>query len=272
MYFINLLLLILAVFPIVIYGKVQAWIPRKGWVGVKGEPYSLTCYYSGINQKRNLTVTMLKALEDGSPFATDEHSFGPPVITQTPTRGKATWTISSLRESDAGRYVCIVSQPPPDGDRTKYETDSVYFNITVRQSKDTRQKLERDFKLPKFSVQPAVNLIETSIGLSKNAACVFSGVIPNSTLSTRITRLVEMSNSTSCPTNGFTSVQLSDIIEGTGQAKWYGANASLSDTGTYMCEITMMLPNPNGNHLPPLLLKTKSAQFKLVVEDVYGDY
>ncbi|AAC13789.1 protein E2 [Equid gammaherpesvirus 2] len=245
---------------------IQAWMPQV-ITGHEGRPLSVRCHYAGKNPSKPMTMMLLKTIEGSAFRGTIVPRFKGPVYTKSScSSGTGVFTVDSLHMADAGRYACMVSQEnDPKDESVCSDYHTAYTNIVVLETRRRRSLLgpqltptagPRSTQLSQttgplssqeseFSVVAVRKGVKVYVGSSLHVECQFSGATAGLNISAVLFKKVgegAYQAVSTISTSSLTTLDLSPVIEGTGQAKWCGVNATKEDSGEYMCMIGMDFP------------------------------
>ncbi|BBB06448.1 hypothetical protein [Rhinolophus gammaherpesvirus 1] len=245
-------------------GKIQTWISPRTRVGTVGGPLKVQCYFSGADPARHLTVGMLKVIPD-STMGNPVNSFQGSVTEDSVTNGKVVFTIAALVLEDAGKYACMAVQSPPvEGQSFEYHTAFV----TVKVISPDDQSHDSPGPVPDsvFSAQAVEKNIVVTSGESLHVECMFAGAEPESVITATLLKQ-SVPGRFDDSSHSLSQLELSPVIDGSGQAKWSSENMALSDSGIYSCIFIKAQVNGEDSHQ----IQTVSDSFKLTVEEYDED-
>ncbi|UTM04782.1 protein E2 [Equid gammaherpesvirus 2] len=246
-------------------GSIQAWLPEV-ITGQEGKPLEIRCHYSGANPKKNWNMKLIKTLPDSIFMGhTVEPRFTGPVFTKLScSSGTGVFTVQSLHRADEGRYACMVSQVNDPNDETvcsDYHTAYTRVVVQTRTRRSLRTPLlaqtagpqstqtpettkTTEPPSPEFTVRAVKQNYKVWAGSSLHVECQFSGAVAGTNITATLLKETSWAvwDEVSTTSSSLTTLNLSPVIEGTGQAKWCSANATIEDSGVYMCMVMMEFP------------------------------
>ncbi|UTM04231.1 protein E2 [Equid gammaherpesvirus 2] len=245
---------------------IQAWMPEV-INGHEGKPLEVRCHYAGKNPSKPMDMKLLKTIAGSAFMGTTVPRFKGPVYTASScSSGTGVFTVDSLHKADGGRYACMVFQendPEDESVCTDYHTTYTEVvviparrrrSLLVPQPSTTAEPLSTrptqttgSLSTPGsgFSVRAVRKSVKVYVGSSLHVECQFSGATAGINISAVLFKEIgegAYQAVDTLTTSSLTYLDLSPVIEGTGQAKWCGVNASLEDSGNYMCMIGMDFP------------------------------
>ncbi|AIU39529.1 protein E2 containing Ig domain [Equid gammaherpesvirus 5] len=220
-------------------GSIQAWMPES-YTGQEGKPLSIKCYFARADCTKEISMKLYKTIPLSVFLGTSRHPFnGPVFINKTCDSGTGVFSTDFLYPSDAGRYACVVTQDyDPKEEKACADYHTAFTKVIV--TKDPPPQPTP----PQFSVRAVKKKYTVYTDITLHVDCQFSGAIEGSKMSATLLKQNSEGKyeETTPATTTMTTLNLSPIIDGTGQAKWCSKGCTKLDTGNYKCEITMEPP------------------------------
>ncbi|UTM04939.1 protein E2 [Equid gammaherpesvirus 2] len=236
---------------------IQAWMPEV-ITGHEGRPLSIKCHYAGKNPSKPMDMKLLKTIEGSAFMGSHVPRFeGPVYTTSSCSSGTGVFTVKNLHRADSGRYACMVYQKnDPDDEGVCADYHTTYTNVVV-EARKRRSLPDPQTAGPQptqttgplstpgsgFSVRAVKKSVKVYAGSSLHVECQFSGAMPGLNISAALFKEIDEGvYQVADSLTSLTHLDLSPVLEGTGQAKWCSANATMNDSGNYLCMIGLDFP------------------------------